>query len=355
MRLLFTTIFSLFLLNFLAAQCPFSIELEASSTILCPGDSVTLSVQDTFDSYQWYREGEALAGDTMSTLEMSQYEAGGATFFVLVTHAGCTESSDSLLIDGYAFLPIYLVLSGSYGFDPNTEEFVLCDDTQFGGADTLILTAGLPYDTLFQWYRNGELIEDAHGPELVVTEPGVYELSAAPSICPNFVQYTLPTVTREGIPALISIVQNGTQLEIESDQELSFIQWFFNGEEISGANDSIYTPTENGIYNVYAENFVCMSYSEDFEFIISSTRDLLYNHLFEISPNPFVENVQINSQMIGNVDIKLYSTAGVLVNHQDLLFAKGVQTVEFPELSSGVYFMRLTYEDKVAVYSLVRE
>lgn len=98
-----------------------------------------------------------------------------------------------------------------------------------------------------------------------------------------------------------------------------------------------------------------MSYSEDFEFITSSTRDLLYNHLFEISPNPFVENVQINSQMIGNVDIKLYSTAGVLVNHQDLLFAKGVQTVEFPELSSGVYFMRLTYEDKVAVYSLVRE
>jgi hypothetical protein len=342
-------------MNFLAAQCDFNIDLEASSTILCPNDSVTLSVQDTFDSYQWYREGEALQGDTLSILEQSQFEAGGATYYVLVTHEGCTESSDSLLIDGYVFLPIYLVLTGSYGFDPNTEEFVLCDNTQFGGADTLILTVGLPYDTLFQWYRNGELIEDADGPELIVTEAGVYEVSAAPSICPNFVQYTLPTVTREGTPAVISIVQNGSQLEVESDQELSYIQWYFNGEEIQGANDSIYTPTENGIYNVYAENFVCMSYSADFEFITTSTRDLVHNQLFEISPNPFVQSVQISSLLDGRVDVELYSATGVLVNHQELIFSKGIQTVQFPELNSGVYFLRLTYEDKVAVYSMLRK
>ncbi len=342
-------------MNFLAAQCELGIELEASSTLLCPGDSVTLSVQDTFDSYQWYREGEALAGDTLSSLQMSQYDAAGATFFVSVTHEGCIDSSESILIDGYVFLPIYVVISGRYGFDPNTEEFVLCDDTQFGGPDTLVLTAGLPYDTLFQWYRDGVLIEDAEGPELVVTEPGVYELSAAPSICPDFVQFTLPIGVREGTPAVISIFQNGSQLEVESDQQLSYIQWYFNGEEIQGANDSIYTPAENGIYNVYAENFVCMSYSADFEFITTSTKDLVYNHLFEISPNPFVQDLQIRSSASGKVEMELYTTAGVLVNQQELLFSEGIQTVQFPELSSGVYFMRLTHEDKVAVYSMVRE
>ena len=346
---------SLLVMNFLAAQCELNIELEASSVLLCPGDSVTLSVQDTFDSYQWYREGEALEGDTFAILEMSQYDAGGASFFVLATHEGCTESSDTLLIDGYAFLPIYLVVTGRYGFDPNTEEFVLCDDTQFGGPDTLILTAGLPYDTLFQWYRNGALIAGADGPELVITEPGVYELSAAPSICPNFVQFTLPTTAIEGTPAVISIIQNGTQLEVVSDQNLSYIQWYFNGEEIPDANGSTYTPTENGIYNVYAENFVCMSYSGDFEFITTSRKDLIHNHLFEISPNPFVQNLQISSHMNGRVELELYSTAGVLVDHQELLFTEEIQTVQFPELRSGVYFMRLTFEDKVAVYSMLRE
>lgn len=342
-------------MNFLAAQCDFSIELEASNTLLCPNESVTLSVQDTFDSYQWYREGEVMEGDTLPILEQTQFEAGGASYFVLVTHEGCTASSDTLLIDGYVFLPIYLVVSGRYGFDPETEQFVLCDNTQFGGPDTLILTAGLPFDTLFQWFRNGELIEDADGPELIITEPGVYELSAAPSICPDFVQFTLPTSVIEGTPAVISIIQNGSQLEIESDQELSFIQWFFNGEEIEDANDPVYTPTENGIYNVYAENFVCMSYSEDYEFITTSTRDLVNNNLFEISPNPFVQSVQISSLMNGRVDLELFSTTGVLVNHQELLFSEGIQTVQFPELNSGVYFMRLTYEDKVTVYSMVRE
>lgn len=355
MRLIFTTIFSLFLMNFLSAQCELNIQLEASSTLLCPGDSVTLSVQDTFDSFQWYREGEILEGDTFPVLRMSQYDAGGATFFVMITHEGCTELSEPLFIDGYAFLPIYVVISGRYGFDPIEEEFVLCDDTQFGGPDTLILTAGLPYDTLFQWYRNGVIMENETGPELVVTEAGVYELSAAPSICPNFVQFTLPMPARVGIPALISIVQNGSELEIESDQTLSYIQWYFNGEEIPGANGLVYTPTENGTYNVFAENFVCMSYSADFEFISTSRDELIYNHLFEISPNPFVQNVQISSSMDGKVDLELYTSAGVLVNRQQLLFSAGTQSVNFPELRSGVYYMRLTHENKVAVYSLVRE
>lgn len=355
MKLIFTTIFSLVLMNILFAQCDLNIQLEASSTLLCPGDSVTLSVQDTFDSYQWYREGEILEGDTFPILEMSQYDAGGATFFVMITHEGCTELSEPLLIDGYAFLPIYVVISGRYGFDPDEETFVLCDDTQFGGPDTLILTAGLPYDTLFQWYRNGVLLENETGPELVVTEEGVYELSAAPTICPNFVQFTLPVPARTGVPAVISIVQTGSDLELESDQNLSYIQWYLNGEEIQGANDLIYTPTENGTYNVYAENFVCMSYSADFEFISTSRGEFVYNHLFEVSPNPFVQSLQIRSLMNGKVNLELYAMTGVLVDHQELFFSEGIQPVEFPQLSSGVYFLRLTYDDKVAVYSVLRE
>jgi hypothetical protein len=313
----FTLLLFVFTFSSINAQCDLMPEIRASSTLLCPNEVLILTTADTFDTYQWFREGEPIEGATEYIVEVSFYEAAAATFYVVVTQDTCSAQSPSIFIDGYAFLPIYLIISGRYGFDPETEEFVLCDSTQYGGPDTLILEIGLPYDTLITWYKDGIDLEHDE-PILVITEPGVYYATAAPSICPEFIMETLHSTVREGTPALIEIVEQDRILMVESDQPLFYYQWFFEGEPIDGANESTYEPEEEGIYNVYAETRVCGSWSPDYLFLIGSTK-WSPNSLVAIFPNPFSNSITISRPSAnGMTSISILDLHGKICYKQEI-------------------------------------
>jgi hypothetical protein len=340
MMKIFTFLLLIFSLNALNAQC--DPEIMASSTLLCPNEVLILTTTDTFDTYQWFREGEPIAGATEAEVEISFYEAAAATFHLEVTIDTCRGVSESVFIDGYAFLPIFLIVSGRYGFDPEEEAFVLCDSTQYGGPDTLILEIGLPYDTLITWYKDG--IQLAHNENiLVVTEPGIYTASAAPTICPGFFMETLPTVVREGTPAVIHIVEQDRILMVESDQMLFYYQWFLNGEPIDGANASTHEPEQEGIYNVYAETRFCGSWSPNYTYLVGSVK-WSSTSLIDIYPNPFAEMIAITRPTVfGEATISLLDLNGKICFKQEIRMQEST-SLNIQNIPSGPYILLYTSE-----------
>ena len=157
----------------LRAQCPHNPTVTPTNLVLCPGASDTLRTQ-VYDAYQWYRDGQLLAGDTLQYRAVSAADAG-SQFTVRARLNGCDELSPPVLVDRWLFLlPVV--------------QTVGLRDTLCLGRDTLILILMQPYTTSIQWTRNGQPIPGANDDTLLVTSSGDYCVSGAPEICPNFLQ-----------------------------------------------------------------------------------------------------------------------------------------------------------------------
>ena len=93
--------------------------------------------------------------------------------------------SPSVLVDGWAFLPPFVINGGDYTFDGSI--FHVCLD------DTITFEFGLPYDSNIEWTADGVPIPGANDPLLeltspVPTTPVNYNVCGSPSICPNYIQ-----------------------------------------------------------------------------------------------------------------------------------------------------------------------
>lgn len=181
----------------LRAQCPHNPTVTPTNVILCPGATDTLRTQ-VYDAYQWYRDGQLLAGDTLQYRAVSTADAG-SQFTVRARLNGCDELSPPVLVDGWMFLlPVV--------------QTVGLRDTLCLGRDTLILVLMQPYTTSIQWTRNGQPIPGANDDTLLVTTTGDYCVSGAPEICPNFLQ-TL------GVIMSYTFVNCGSGVGIGNDED----------------------------------------------------------------------------------------------------------------------------------------
>lgn len=168
-------------------------------TMLCPETSGTAYVTNpVFDTYQWYfkywflqDDFAPIEGATEASFTYDWYNYDQALLMVVATLNGESYASDTLQIDSYAWLPIYTQyeLTPGVSFDPESESFLLSQ-----GATFTVEINNPPYDTLIQWYRNGDTIPGATSSSYDITQEGTYYATAAPSFCPNSISSTLPMV-----------------------------------------------------------------------------------------------------------------------------------------------------------------
>ncbi len=168
------------------AQCTHDPRI-AGDTILCPNASGTLGTQAA-DSFQWYSRAygsaitDPILGATSQTLNVGQADVL-FYFSVDATLNGCTERSPEVLLDAWAFLPIYYEVTGNFFNGPN--------GTSICSGDSMMLTLGLPFDTLITWYRNNVAMPSETNRTLVIRQPGTYRAKASPTTCPNYFEYGL--------------------------------------------------------------------------------------------------------------------------------------------------------------------
>ncbi len=131
----------------------------------------------------------------------------------------------------------------------------------------------------------------------------------------------------------------------------STYQWFLNGSEISGATNSSYVLSENGLYSVLVANeFGCESSASVFVSTLSASV-LIEEGTVAIYPNPNDGNFSISFYKVIPQRISLHNPLGKLIYEtRDIA---PTQSFSFPNLSAGVYFISVFTDEMKKQYKVV--
>ncbi len=145
------------------------------------------------------------------------------------------------------------------------------------------------------------------------------------------------TVTVHPIPATPVITQSGGDLI--SSQATTY-QWFLAGQPINGATSQLYTPLQNGLYQVQTANSGgCMSaLSDPFNFTGVGMDDALQEPALIVLPNPVRDVLYLQGRLTReqNFEVDLFDGPGCLVFR-----GRNVKAINLDGLKTGVYFLRL--------------
>lgn len=179
----FVTVIGLLGFCFLSlySQCSFTATVTPNNLVMCPYDTAFL-ITETYDSYQWYKDGSLLSGETNQTLMVVASADAGSQFYVECTLAACTENSDTVLVDGWVFLLPYVITNTTPVEIGGSGEAYYCNET------VVELELGMPYTDNIVWYQDGTPIPGEDSTILHITEGGYYHVSGAPALCPDFIQ-----------------------------------------------------------------------------------------------------------------------------------------------------------------------
>ncbi len=121
------------------------------------------------------------------------------------------------------------------------------------------------------------------------------------------------------------------------------VQWFLNGNAITGANNSYYVPNISGIYTVLSTLGVCKE--ESSSFIYLNNQEIMMNDLINIFPNPFSDEIYIKI----NDDVNEYSIKIFSLLEQEVYQNTNIQSSNFKlnlkNLPEGIYYLIISSKE----------
>ena len=315
----------------LHAQCDFDPTIDPAAPILCPEEQAVLSTQ-VYDSYQWYKNGQPINGATDQTHVVTAFNDAGYSFSVEATLNGCTEMSPEILVDGWVFLPPFVMTVAPEPLFFTQNGPVYC------GSDSVLLVLMLPYDTNIQWSNNGTPIPGATDDTLVVTEAGNYHVIGAPSICPNFMQQLGVGIPIAFLEPIQPVIMMGDASICVTPEGVA-CQWYFNGAPVAGDSPCI-VPEVAGVYTVE------VTYEPDCSLpaepmIITGVDEDLRGIVPNISPMPAQDAFTITGATGRGIGawFMLDATGRVVLQGNEL--GRSTARVDVRALQPGAYWMRV--------------
>ena len=181
--------------SFMQAQCSFTPEIspapgEWGVIMMCPPEDNTmiLSTMDG-DAFQWYikpmfggGDWTAIAGATDRELEIDYYNYVVNDVKVAVTLEDCTEESEPVGIDGWAFLLPSLMT------EFQNEQYQQIGDGEYNicPSNTVTFTINQPYTENINWFESGVLMDGFNETTLSVQESGLYSFDGCTDVCPDY-------------------------------------------------------------------------------------------------------------------------------------------------------------------------
>ena len=286
----------------------------------CSGDSVGLSVDAVPGvSYQWSVDGTTIDGATATTIIVQ----GSGAYTVTATSNGCVSGSSdpmTILVNQTPAIPVINALDG----------------TSYCEGGSTVLDAGTNTDITYQWILNDTAIVDGTNAQWTAVEPGAYTVVVtADGGC--MATSEVITITENALPAQPVIMQDGDQLTTSGE---GGFQWYFEGQPISGATDSTYTPTENGAYNVaFTDANGCTSLSDAYAWV--STRiNISVGQAFALWPNPSHGRVSLSMEGAPGARVEVFDASGRTVWSRNT--AGSLVPLDLSANGPGMYFVRVT-------------
>lgn len=208
-------------------------------------------------SYQWYKDGAAIAGATSSSYTiLSVLGSDAGTYYVKVTNAGGSVNSDTATLN--------LFLPPSITSQPQSQQVVQGQNASF----SVTVTGSGPF--AYRWRFNGYAISGATSATLNLTNvqptrAGNYTVvvtNAAGSVTSavaTLTVYVPPTITTQPANQTVNQGQNASFSVVASGSAPFSYQWNFNGSPLAGATNSSMTvtaaqPAQAGSYNAVVSN-----------------------------------------------------------------------------------------------------
>jgi PKD repeat protein len=222
----------------------------SGSTTFCAGTGLLLhaSTGSGFN-YEWF-----INGFTTGVTSFNYNATSSGNYIVKVTNGnGCFAYSSPVSITVNPLPNVGVVASGNTNICPG---------------NTVTLIAPLDNNVTYQWAVDGNNIPFATNNDLLVDAMGYYSVTAvngfncSASSSPTFVYVNGGSNAPVYATGPISFCPGGSvDLHTVHGQGLTY-QWYYNGDPITNAHDSVYTATQTGSYNVQVIlDFNCTSVS----------------------------------------------------------------------------------------------
>jgi hypothetical protein len=333
-KVLLNLFFSLMALGHYAqAQCNFNASLSPQSVILCPNETAQLVLNSNTTNYEsivWYKwlgfgnfQPEVVPGfANQQQVDLNTFEHSGYYFFAAVTANGCTENSDTVLVDGYLFLPPVVVHGGTAELTQNGWE-VAC-------GQTATLELMMPYSEAITWFRNGVPMPGETSNLLTIEQSGTYTVQGAPDVCPALITPLGLELEYTVLPdpeVMVSVSEN----QLSTSDGISW-QWMYNGDTLVGATQATLLAPESGQYQVWVDfGQGCLVLSDPVDVVVALTEAIIENDI-TISPNPFEQSIWLSS--MEPVRYCLRDVNGRIVASGS---AAGNDEIHFENIEAGIY------------------
>jgi hypothetical protein len=218
--------------------------MDETAYLICAGSEVSFTAHDVSGQaeldYQWFLNDAPIQGATDSTIVAGL--AGLYTAVVTNATTGCTFTTEPVDITVEALPIAELTVDGSTTF---------C-----AGGEVMLSTSG-NNGSSYQWFLDGEIVEDATENTWTATISGAYTVVVtSPSGCASEVSLAT-TVIVEPVPlANVAATEpttfcegNGVTLIADPIDEADY-QWMLNGSPIDGATGTQLMVTESGSFTV---------------------------------------------------------------------------------------------------------
>lgn len=226
--------------------------ITPATATVCAGGTQTFTATGG-TSYQWSRDGVAIAGATAATYTATL----AGTYSAMIYDGTCSGPAANT-----AVLTIGTSLTGTI----TPAVATICG----GGSQLLTATGG----TSYQWSLNGVVIPGATGATYIATDSGAYSVMLFSGTCSgpaaNTAAITIkPKPSGTISPATATICPGSLQLLTATGG--SSYQWYQDGAPINGASSNNYSATTAGTYTVQITEDGCSAPASNSSVISVST------------------------------------------------------------------------------------
>lgn len=322
-------------LNVVVNPLPLPVNINSTGALtFCQGGQVVLRAGSAASAYQWWRNGQLIAGAMADSLVATQ---AGAYVLQVFNNSGCSSLSANanVVVNPLPATPV-LNLSGNQS---------LC------AGSSLILTTSA--SGIFQWLLNGLPISGAIDDTLTVIAAGNYTLQISNSNGCSSLSSPV-NVNLVPLPPKPNIIRVNDSLLSNAP---SGNQWYLVGfgPFPNGTNQS-FVPATAGSYFVTVTVNGCTSPSSDtIAFVGSATQALNGNLPLKVWPNPSNGDwfIQVQNENQGTeTQFELSDLTGKTIRRESSVIGQSNYQIRSEGLTSGLYLLKVIQGVKSATVKI---
>jgi hypothetical protein len=122
-------------------------------------------------------------------------------------------------------------------------------------------------------------------------------------------------------------------------------QWYLDGNIIPGATANSYTPTQIGWYMLRLNNGACEAFSDYYEVITTTLKNIEIQQGISVGPNPVREQITVgfNTNVDGDIQYEILNSIGQIVQKFSFKADQNSSVnINVQALSAGVYHLSLS-------------